>query len=306
MIDTRFKPDEQLSLAFDQEGEMANGVSCPVFVTRRVEHLRPHPRYEELCGPIHEKTLFDMAKRGEALFEEPLSVTDTGIVLDGYKRWLLARDEGRDLLFCYQYSIDDDREVLRFLVDLQLRKPAIQCDFFRILLALELEPMLMEAARERQRIGGREKGSSNLTKARPLDVRSEIARMAGVSAGNVTKVKQVLAKGRAEIIDALRAKEISIHQGHGWSKEPPERQIELLRELHDVRDIRQHISKLLSKHSTRKPLGVSSPSEFAQLLHSDPDKLEDVEVEVIKGKGKRIFVTEGLMDSLGFVKDALD
>ena len=238
MINSRLKQNEQLSFSFELESEMAKRSRSPALVTCHVEDLHPHPRYEELCGPIHDKTLFDMAKRGEALFEEPLLVTTTGIILYGYKRWVLVGDKGRAYLNCCQYSIDDDGEALRFLVDLQLRKPAIQSDFFRILLALELEPILREEAKGRQRIGGREKGSSDLRKARPLDVRAEIAGIAGTSVGNVTKVKQVLGKGRPELIDALRAEEISIHQAHGWSIESHDRQIELLCEWRNYRDIR--------------------------------------------------------------------
>jgi len=47
--------------------------------------------------------------------------------------------------------------------------------FSRILLALELELDFKKKARSNQRSGGQAKGSSNLTEADRVDVRSEIA-----------------------------------------------------------------------------------------------------------------------------------
>ena len=47
-----------------------------------------------------------------------------------------------------------------------------------------------ETARQNQRVGGQNKGSSTLPEADRLDVRFAIASTAGVSVGNVSKVKQ--------------------------------------------------------------------------------------------------------------------
>ena len=84
-------------------------------------------------------------------------------------------------------------------------------DYFRIMLAWDLEPALIEKARANKQLGGREKGWSNLTKAEQVHVRSEIAKAADVSTGNVTKVKQLNETCVPEIVAALRDKEISIH-----------------------------------------------------------------------------------------------
>jgi hypothetical protein len=64
--------------------------------------------------------------------------------------------------------------------------------FCRIFLALDLEPWLREKARLNQSAGGQNKGSSKLTEAQRVDVRSQIAAAAGVSVGNVTKVQQLI------------------------------------------------------------------------------------------------------------------
>ena len=101
-------------------------------------------------------------------------------------------------------------------------------DFSRILLALDLEPELKEKARQNQSLGGQGKGSSNLTEAARLDVRNAIAKIAGVSVGNITKVKQVLAAAPPNIISALRGRELSIHRAWSWCKLSAENQENLL------------------------------------------------------------------------------
>ena len=58
-----------------------------------------------------------------------------------------------------------------------------------------------------------------------MDGRSEIAAVADVSTGNVTKVRQLRRKAHATIEQALRAGEISIHKAWQWSDESPKKQL---------------------------------------------------------------------------------
>ena len=270
----------------------------PTVVTRSVQELGPHPAYQQLCGSVPELTLLEMAKRGEKLFMQPLIVTDRGIILDGYKRWVLAQQQNRDDLTCLEYHLDNPGDILEFLVHVQLNKPALHSPFFRIRLAMHLEPMLHEQARQNQQIGGQGKGSSNLTN--PLDVRSEIAKLAKVATGNVTKAKQVLRRGCCELVDSLGKQEISIHRAYGWSKEPHAKQMELLRKFRILKDINSHINQLLSEHSKNRASAPASASEFARLLLNNAAISDEVTVEVIKAQGKRLFITNGLMVSLGY------
>ena len=270
----------------------------PTASARSVMDLRPHPRYQELCGPVSDLTLFEMSKRGESLFETPLAVTNEGIILDGYKRWLVAKNERRADLLCTVYYFDSDAELLTCLVDIQVHKPAAPNDFFRIMLTLELEPMLRDQAKERQRIGGKEKGSSNLAKDSPLDVRAEVARIAGVSAGNVTKVKQLREKGCPQLLEALKSGEISIHLAHSWSNRSLGKQIRLIREWRGRRDAKSDIRKLLSKHIKKESSRESTAVDIANLILDDTHLAEEIPVEVIRSQTPRIFVTEGAMASL--------
>jgi tetratricopeptide (TPR) repeat protein len=90
-------------------------------------------------------------------------------------------------ILCIEHDLAEE-EALHWLI--QSHRPSRGLNSYsRVLLALDLEPSLQERARANQQAGGQTKGSSNLTEAHRLDVRSETAAVAGVSTGNITKVK---------------------------------------------------------------------------------------------------------------------
>ena len=108
---------------------------------------------------------------------------------------------------CIEYELTES-EALQWLLQKNHRSNRLN-DFCRILLATDLEPSFRERARSNQQAGGHNKGSSNLTEAGRLDVRSEIAAAAGVCVGNV-RVKQLLTTAHWEIRQALHTGEISM------------------------------------------------------------------------------------------------
>ncbi len=176
-------------------------------------------------------------------------ITRDRTILDGYARLELARLQGRATLPCIEFDLTES-EALQWLLQKHRRSNGLN-DFSRILLALELEPWFREKARSNQRAGGQNKGSSNLTEAARLDVRSEIAGAAGVSVGNVSKVKQLTLTADSELLQALRGGEISIHRAWRWCKESPERQREELRVYQSERGTKKTIRLLVSRHRSK-------------------------------------------------------
>ena len=240
-------------------------------VTCRLDELRPHPSYARNCLTVPASQLSTLAERGDRAFLEPLMITQDGTILDGYARLELARLRGRATLPCIACELTES-EALHWLLQKHRRSNGLN-DFSRILLALELEPWFKEKARSNQRAGGRQKGSSKLTEAGRLDVRSEIAAAAGVSVGNVTKVKQLRVAATAELLQALRSKEISIHRAWGWSKAPPERQREELRFYQNERGVKKTIRHLVSRHRSRNLPSVPDPCNRARQLFAVEPKL---------------------------------
>jgi len=110
---------------------------------------------------------------------EPLMITRDRVIIDGYARWELTKELKRPLMHCIEYDLPET-EALEWLLQKHRRSNGFN-DYSRIMLALDLEPELTERARAKRRIGGQQKGWSNLTKAEQVHVRSEIAKAAAVS-----------------------------------------------------------------------------------------------------------------------------
>src|SRR5205823_5438100 len=141
-------------------------------VTRLLDELRPHPSYMRHHLTVPAPTLSALADR-TTLLQVPLVITQDRTIVEGYARWEFARQQGQLTLPCIEYELTEV-EALHWLLDRHRRSNGLN-DFSRILLALELEPSFRERARLNQRVGGQNKGSSKLTEAERLDVRSEIA-----------------------------------------------------------------------------------------------------------------------------------
>ncbi len=266
-------------------------------VTCRLSELRPHPSYVRLRFTVPASKLSSLAERGELAFREPLVITRERIVIDGYLRWELARRKGRPVHSCIEYELTEE-ESLRWLLQKHRRSNGMN-DFCRILLALELEPCLKEKALSNQRLGGRMKGLSNLTEAATVDVRKEIAAAAGVSVGNVTKVKQLVETGHPELLEALRGGEASIHRAWKWRTESPDQQIEVLRTYRNKKGVNKAIRDLISRHEPRNsPITPDLASLVRRLSALSSDERSSVGVSEIRVPGKMIFVTEELMQSL--------
>jgi hypothetical protein len=172
-------------------------------------------------------------------------------------------------------------------------------DFVRICLGLELEPFLKLQGRAKQQAGGQNKGSSILTEAGRLDVRKEIARIAGVSVGNVTKVKQLIVTAHSDIIKALREKELSIHRAWLWRRQSPEEQREKLWLNQSKRGIGKTIRHLLSLHLPKNPHTAFNISDLIKLVSAlQSGTLGSVRLASINGHGKIVLVTEELLRTL--------
>jgi len=225
-------------------------------------------------------------------------ITRDRTILDGYARLALARLHGRVTLPCIEYELTE-AEALHWLLQMHLRSNGLNA-FSRILLAVELEPWFKERARSNQRAGGQNKGSSKLTEAERLDVRSKIAAAAGVSVGNVSKVRQLTMTAQPELLQALRSGEIRIHRAWQWSKAAsPDLQIDALRSHRANKGVNKAIRDLISRQeTTNMPTAPDLASLVRSLSALKPDECGSINVSVIPVVGQAIFVTEELIQSL--------
>ena len=209
---------------------------------------------------------------------------------------------------CIQYDLSPE-EALKWLIQTHRSSPGLN-DFVRIELALELEPRFLHKAQLNRQAGGRGKGLSKLAMAERVNSRREIARIADVSAGNVDKVKQILAKGCSAVQEAARSQEISINRAEKWSRESQARQQENLRlrriETGISRKARQivanHVAKLSMPRPQERALDTGELIDLINKLDSmtpeQSNRLGPVAIHSITLSGKGIFVTEELVQGL--------
>ena len=267
-------------------------------ITCLLDDLRPHPVYVRHSLSVAVDRLSHVAKLGNGAFQNPLVITTDRVVLDGYARWELARRKGRSVLDCIEYDLTED-QALQLLIQLHGRSGGLN-DFCRILLALDLEPLLREAARANQRAGGERKASSNLTEAQRLDVRQELARIAGVSVGNVSKVKAMLGKAAREIVVALKNGEVRIHRASQWCRLSLAEQRAALEQYRSQRGVSRTIRVLISRHQQKNPPVIVNRSDLVYLLRQLESRvIEPISVCVIDTPGRTIFLTKDLAPGLG-------
>ena len=260
-------------------------------ITCRLGELRPHPSYVRLGLTVPAFRLSALAEEGELTFREPLVITREHIIIDGYARWELARRKGRATLPCLEYDLSEE-DALRWLLLRHCRSNGLN-DFCRILLALELESCFREKGLSNQQAGGQSKGSSKLTEADRIDVRKKIAEAAGVSVGNMTKVKQLVTIAHPELLEALRAGEVSIHRAWKWSVKSQERQTEALRTYRAEKGVNRAIRDLISRHDPRSlPIAPDLEILISRLSQLKAGECGPIDLSVIRLPGKTIFVTE--------------
>lgn len=265
---------------------------CGRPVMRRTDELRPHPIFlrHHLAVPAHK--LSAIISLGYASFREPLAITHDGIIIDGCARWTIAQQQGREQLPCLEYHVSETEALERFIRS-HCGSKGLNA-FSRIVLALELEPSLQEKALLHQRTGGQQKGLSKLTKAEQVHVRSEIAKAAAVSVGNITKVKQLKETCVPEYIEALYNDEISIHWAWELRNESPEDQRDVLGRFRFRKGLRTEIRQRAARRRRESFIPQNASGIVNRLAEFGAEKLEAVPVTVLKGAKPEMFITEAL------------
>jgi hypothetical protein len=243
------------------------------------------------------RRLSALAERGDRAFCDPIAITCDRIVIDGYARWELAKRTGRPMLDCFEYELSSE-DALEELIRTHGATRGLT-DFLRIELALDLEPHFQEQALLNQQDGGQHKGLSKLTIAQRVDTRREVARLAGVSSGNVRKVKNILSHACSSLLQAAREKEVSINLAEKWCLEAEAQQQEHLRRMRIERGIRRKAQNLVAAHLARVPPStqarqVITLSDLVGLLND----IGSVEVEIVDAPGRAILATKELIQSL--------
>jgi hypothetical protein len=84
-------------------------------VVRATTDIHPHPSIlQHGLAPAIAKISI-LADRGDLAFQEPLTITPDGIILDGFARWSLAKRKGRKELPCIVRPLDQSAALVYIL-----------------------------------------------------------------------------------------------------------------------------------------------------------------------------------------------
>jgi len=288
----------QLSVPASQLAALAADNADPTFmtmpeghpVTRLPEQLRLHPVLDAVGwnGLVSE---FNDAVQLKKVVPVPILITSNGIILAGFGRWRLAAFERSRELHCIEYQLSED-ESLRFI--LAYHQPRARWNaFVRIRIALTLEPYFQDKALANMRGGAKFKGLANLPEAHRIDVRQEIARVAGVggSGRNVSNVKKILQTAHQRLICALQDGTLTINRALQFCELPKSQQLgEFIRyseERATRKVIRQSLGRL--KKKTKLPDAVAALEALQRMAAVQPGS-----VMVLAARLPRTVVLVGL------------
>lgn len=227
-------------------------------VVRSLQELRIHPALVEIgfCAFLPE--LQEVARRQDTVVpEQPVLVTQSGVILAGFGRWQMAVSQRVPSIECVEYTLPDD-DALQFMLSLQKKRGNHWNAFIRIRLALMLEGTLQQRALTNMQMGGRYKGSATLPKAAQIDVREQIAAIAGAGGRNVSKVKEILDKGHARILGEVANGSMSINRAHLLSRLSRSTQLEALTDEYCDRVASDIEGELLQQAIDNRPLETTA------------------------------------------------
>jgi hypothetical protein len=255
-------------------------------VVRSPGALRLHPAFNDLnlSG-----WLINSESQGKPQdVHEPILITNQDILLAGFAEWHAAVCAGQGKIVCTECALNPD-EALQLILTLH-RPRAAWNDFTRIELALEQEPYFQSKALANQIAGGKYKGLANLPKAQHIDVREEIADLAGVCSRTVGNVKWILKKAHPSTVEALHNGTITINAALEICKVAATRQVEelarYLARRANNKTYREYIDKLqVEQLSADLSVFLASLQQFEA---ANPGS-----VEVRSGTGKKTVIIIG-------------
>jgi hypothetical protein len=221
-------------------------------VVRSPEQLRLHPALKKIgwIGVICE--INEAVRPTNLSVTEPILITTCGIILAGIGRWRSALLNDPQEINCIEYSFNEE-EALQFIICHHQPQRGWNA-FIRIRLALTLEPYFQQRARENMGAGGKCKGLANLPEAQHIDVRQEIARVAGpgACARNVSNVKMILQFAHPKLIDALTDGRLRISRAVSLCKLPKVEQLEQFIRYSEERAITKVIRQSIARPKDEK------------------------------------------------------
>ena len=142
-------------------------------------------------------------------------LTWNGFIIDGHNRYEIATKWNLDFQTKSKH-FKDEEEVKEWMILNQFGRRNLS-NYQRSVLALQLEEVFKEKAKENLKVSGEKFGkgtqiSANPIEIKPIETRKELAKVANVSHDTIAKVKVIEQKAPEEVKAKLSTGEVSINQ----------------------------------------------------------------------------------------------
>ena len=184
-------------------------------------------------------------------------ITWNGFIIDGHNRYEIAQRWNLD------YETEDKRfnnenDVREWMINNQFGRRNLS-NYQRSVLALQLEEVFKEKAREKQKEAGELKQKSAEA---PIETRKELAKVANVSHDTIAKVKVIEAKAPEEIKAKLSTGEVSINQVYQDIKKE-EKKEERDKKIEDVK-AKIESENLVTPNKKYHVIGIDPPWAYEE------------------------------------------
>lgn len=177
------------------------------------EELKIDKGFMTLITPLAEQELKQLE---ESILQNgilnPIIVTKDYVIIDGHNRYAIAKKHNLSIpIKVMNFANRNDTEL--WIIKNQFSRRNLS-KYERGILALKLKPIIAAKAKENQVLGAEitNTGLSKLTEA--IDTRSEIAKIAGLSSGTITKIETISNEANEEIIQQILNGKLSINKAY--------------------------------------------------------------------------------------------
>jgi len=262
--------------------------------------LHLHPALEKVgwAGLVDE--LNDAAGPTIHPIHDPILIATDGTVLAGFGRWRLAVFEQVPEIYCIEHSLSAGDSLMFILTHHQTQRGWNA--FVRTRLALTLKPSLQQAALNNMRFGGKYKGLANLPEAHRVDVRQQVADMAGVCPRNVGNVEAILESAHPSLIVALGNGTLKINPAMQFCKLPHAEQLEQFIRYSEGRAISKVIRRCLVQRR-KETISLDVGTVLDALQHPESHGSRAVVIRIVRHKCTFLLVGQDLLAEINSQKE---
>jgi hypothetical protein len=269
-------------------------------VLRSPDKLRPHPALKGIGWTGLVEEFNDAARSANLSIQDPILIATDGTILAGFGRWRMAVSEQIPEIYCIEHSLSTD-DALAFILSHHQTQRGWNA-FVRIRLALTLKPSLQQAAVNNMRLGGKSKGLANLPEAHHVDVRQQVADMAGVCPRNVANVETILKIAHPTLIEALGSGTLRINGAMQFCKLPRAEQLLEFMRASEERAISKVIRRSLIQPQ-KDDISIDPCSVLAALRGREELRSGSFLVRIVRHKRTVILVGQDLLAEINSQKE---